>query len=109
MYKIGTFFWVGKNKPGPNGTQVADETGGENPLGRSDKKTMVLSLPGDLTIFDIDYFGVWCRLYYVDFGHVKVPQLNVPPSLRMLGVTPQVSYTKNSYDMFMILAGLVAL
>lgn len=83
---------MGKGKPGPEGQQVADETGGDTPLIKSDRKTMVLSLPGDLTIFDVDYFGVWCRLYYVDFANVKVPQsLNVPPSLRMLGVTPQVS------------------
>ncbi|CAG7836850.1 unnamed protein product [Allacma fusca] len=83
-------FWVGRGKPAPEGIRVPDETGGDTPLVKSDKKTMVLSLPGDLTIFDIDYFGVWCRLYYVDFGHVKVPKnLNVPPSLKMLGVTPQ--------------------
>jgi len=46
-------FWVGKGNPGPEGFRVADETGGENPLVKSDKKTMVLTLPGDLTIFDI--------------------------------------------------------
>ena len=71
--------------------RIPDETGSDVPLVKANKKTMVLSLPGDLTIFDIDYFGIWCRLYYVDFGHVRVPKnLNVPPSLKMLGVTPQV-------------------
>jgi hypothetical protein len=86
------FFWVGKGKPGPDGVKLADETGSEAPLKKSDKKTMVLSLPPGLTIFDIDYLSLWCELYFVDFGHVKIPRnLNVPPSLRMLGVTPQVS------------------
>jgi hypothetical protein len=28
--------------------------------------------------------------FFVDFGHVKIPDnLNVPPSLRMLGIEPQ--------------------
>ena len=28
--------------------------------------------------------------FYVDFGHVRIPRdLNVPPSLRMLGIEPQ--------------------
>ena len=84
-------FWVGKGVPNVNGIRVPDESGTDGPLQKADKKTMVLSLPGDLTIFDIDYFGVWDRLYNIDFGHVRVaPGLNVPPSLRMLGVTPQV-------------------
>lgn len=46
-------FWVGKGKPGPDGTRISDETGGETPLIKSEKKTMVLTLPGDLTVFDI--------------------------------------------------------
>jgi hypothetical protein len=84
-------FWVGRGVPGPSGFRVPDETGSDAPLVKADKKTMVLSLPGDLTVFDIDYFGVWCRLYSIDFGHVRIsPGLNVPPSLQMLGISPQV-------------------
>ncbi|XP_021961187.1 protein Skeletor, isoforms B/C [Folsomia candida] len=83
-------FWVGRGVPGPQGVRVPDETGTDGALQKADKKTMVLSLPGDLTVFDVDYFGVWCRLYSIDFGHVRItPGLNVPPSLRMLGVAPQ--------------------
>ena len=34
--------------------------------------------------------SVWCIAFYVDFGHVRIPRnLNVPPSLRMLGIEPQ--------------------
>lgn len=58
---------------------------------RYERKTIVLTLPGDLTIFDIGHFGVWCEAFTVDFGHVNIgPNINVPPSLKMLGVSPQV-------------------
>ena len=89
---LDAFFWVGTGaKPGPEGTIVPDENGGKLPLKRYDSKTLVISLPKDLTVFDIDWLGVWCRAFYVDFGHVRIPRsLNVPPSLKMLGVSPQV-------------------
>nr|XP_024214123.1 protein Skeletor, isoforms B/C-like isoform X2 [Halyomorpha halys] len=84
-------FWVGRgSKPSPQGIRVPDENGKQTPLRRYERKTIVLTLPGDLTIFDIGHFGVWCEAFTVDFGHVQVPaSLNVPPSLKMLGVSPQ--------------------
>ncbi|VVC37406.1 DM13 domain,DOMON domain [Cinara cedri] len=84
-------FWVGAgDKPTPQGIRVADENGKEVTLRRYDRKTIVLTLPDDLTVFDIGHFGVWCEAFTVDFGHVPVPSvLNVPPSLKMLGVLPQ--------------------
>ncbi|CAH1404632.1 unnamed protein product [Nezara viridula] len=84
-------FWVGRGqKPSPQGIRVPDENGKQTPLRRYDRKTIVLTLPGDLTIFDIGHFGVWCEAFTVDFGHVQIPaSLNVPPSLKMLGVSPQ--------------------
>ena len=76
--------------------RIPDENGKENPLRRYDHKTIVLTLPGDLTIFDIRHFGVWCEAFTVDFGHVQIPQgLNVPPSLKMLGISPQVKRKLN--------------
>ena len=34
--------------------------------------------------------GVWCEAFTVDFGHVRIPEkINVPPSLKMLGISPQ--------------------
>lgn len=85
-------FWVGAgDKPTPQGIRMADENGKEMPLRRYDHKTIVLTLPGDLTVFDIGHFGIWCEAFTVDFGHVSIPTvLNVPPSLKMLGVLPQV-------------------
>lgn len=54
-------------------------------------------MPGELTVFDIGHFGVWCEAFTVDFGHVKIPEkINVPPSLKMLGISPQVSSYKLS-------------
>lgn len=89
-------FWVGRGaKPTPQGARIPDENGKEHPLRRYDKKTIVLTLPGDLTIFDIDHFGVWCEAFTVDFGHVRIPAgMIVPPSLKMLGVSPQVTKNK---------------
>lgn len=84
-------------KPSPQGTLVPDENGKIVPLRRYDRKTVVLTLPGDLTVYDIGHFGIWCEAFTVDFGHIKIPStLNVPPSLKMLGVSPQV----NSFFVF---------
>lgn len=45
-----------------------------------------------MTVFDIGHFGVWCEAFTVDFAHVKIPDsANVPPSLKMLGISPQVN------------------
>ncbi|XP_044012563.1 protein Skeletor, isoforms B/C isoform X3 [Aphidius gifuensis] len=84
-------FWVGSGAyPSPQGHRVPDENGKITPLRRYDRKTIVLTLPKDLTVFQLGHFGVWCEAFTVDFGHVKIPQsLNVPPSLKMLGVSPQ--------------------
>ncbi|XP_017847910.1 protein Skeletor, isoforms B/C [Drosophila busckii] len=84
-------FWVGRGqRPTSEGLRIPDENGKENPLRRYERKTIVLTLPEDLTIFDIGHFGVWCEAFTVDFGHVRLPEgLNVPPSLKMLGISPQ--------------------
>ncbi|XP_014221309.1 protein Skeletor, isoforms B/C [Trichogramma pretiosum] len=84
-------FWVGAGlSPTPQGIKLPNENGEVGPLRRYDHKTIVLSLPDDLTVHQIGHFGVWCEAFAVDFGHVKIPHsLNVPPSLKMLGVSPQ--------------------
>ncbi|CAH1641352.1 unnamed protein product [Spodoptera littoralis] len=86
-------FWVGRgDKPSPQGIRIPDENGKEAPLRKYDKKTIVLTLPGELTVFDIGHFAVWCEAFTVNFGHVTLPRAalaNVPPSLKMLGVSPQ--------------------
>lgn len=89
---IDAFFWVGQgNKVGPTGKKVPDENGSLEPLKKYTGKTIVITLPGLMTVFDIDYLSVWCRAFFADFSHVKLPKtLNIPPSLKMLGVAPQV-------------------
>ncbi|XP_048506172.1 protein Skeletor, isoforms B/C isoform X1 [Athalia rosae] len=84
-------FWAGPGpSPTPQGIKIPDENGKTAPLRRYVQKTIVLTLPGDLTVHQLGHFGVWCEAFTVDFGHVKIPQnLNVPPSLKMLGVSPQ--------------------
>ncbi|XP_067212523.1 protein Skeletor, isoforms B/C isoform X3 [Linepithema humile] len=84
-------FWVGVGpSPSSQGIRVPDENGKEQPLRRYSRKTIVLTLPDDLTVHQLGHFGVWCEAFAVDFGHVQIPQaLNVPPSLKMLGVSPQ--------------------
>uniref|UniRef100_A0A8D8T4B4 Protein Skeletor, isoforms D/E n=1 Tax=Cacopsylla melanoneura TaxID=428564 RepID=A0A8D8T4B4_9HEMI len=84
-------FWVGTGPhPSPQGVRVPDENGKEEPLRRYNRKTIVLTLPGELTVFEIGHFGVWCEAFTVDFGHIQIPaNLNMPPSLKMLGVSPQ--------------------
>ncbi|KAG7191126.1 hypothetical protein KM043_007157 [Ampulex compressa] len=84
-------FWAGTGpSPSPQGIRIPDENGKERPLRRYNRKTIVLTLPGDLTVHQLGHFGVWCEAFTVDFGHVQIPQgLNVPPSLKMLGVSPQ--------------------
>ncbi|XP_029163979.1 protein Skeletor, isoforms B/C isoform X2 [Nylanderia fulva] len=84
-------FWVGTGStPSSQGIRIPDENGKVEPLRRYDRKTIVLTLPGELTVHQFGHFGVWCEAFAVDFGHVKIPQsLNVPPSLKMLGVSPQ--------------------
>ena len=74
---------------------MADENGSKAPLRAYNRKTVVITLPSDLTVFDIDYLSVWCEDFFADFGHVRIDKssLNVPPSLKMLGVKPQVSPT----------------
>lgn len=101
MYGYGApdaHFWVGTGaRPGPDGTVVPDENGATKPLKRYDGKTIVITLPDHLTVFDIDYLSVWCKAFFSDFGNVKIPDtLNVPPSLKMLGVAPQVCSTMSS-------------
>lgn len=64
-------FWVGRGlKPSPAGIKISDENGKETPLKRYDRKTIVLTLPGDLTVFDIGHFGVWCEGEYLIFHRV---------------------------------------
>lgn len=59
-------------------------------------ESIKLTLPGELTVFDIDWFSIYCIRYEENFGHIILPDdLNVPAVLpnmsskrfkRMLGL-----------------------
>ncbi|XP_013778300.1 protein Skeletor, isoforms B/C-like [Limulus polyphemus] len=82
------YWWVSSgSQQNGLGTQLTDEKNSEAPLKRYNGKTVVISLPDDKTIYDYDWFGVWCEEFSVDFGHVRIPHdIRVPPSLHLLGV-----------------------
>lgn len=79
----GVYFFVGIGpQPGPTGTRVPDETGSLEPLGAYDGQDIVLELPGNLTIFDIDWLSIYDVLEQDNYGSVFIPShLSVPPSL----------------------------
>ncbi|XP_067006785.2 protein Skeletor, isoforms B/C [Anabrus simplex] len=78
-----TYFWVGVGpQPSSKGTKVPDEYGYLDPLRAYKKETIQLQLPGDLTIFDIDWFSIFDVETKENLGSIVVPDgLNVPPSL----------------------------
>lgn len=80
---LNTFFYVGIGpQPNPSGTRVPDETGSLEPLGAYDGEDIVLELPGNLTIFDIDWLSIFDISEQENYGSVIIPShLSVPPSL----------------------------
>lgn len=53
-----------------------------DPIRAYKKETITLELPGDITIFDIDWFSIYDVESKENYGSVIVPDgLNVPPSL----------------------------
>lgn len=45
-------------------------------------------LPGNLTVYDIDWLAVWCVEYRHNFGHVLIPKdLDVPPAVGQTKIT----------------------
>ncbi|KAF8773852.1 Protein Skeletor like protein [Argiope bruennichi] len=82
------YWWVSRGaRQHPRGLRLADENGSFAPLPKYTGKTVVITLPPEYTIYDFDWFGVWCEEAQVDFGSVRLPQdLVVPPSPRTLGI-----------------------
>ncbi len=44
-------------------------------LGATVNRTVVLTLPGDLTLFDFDFLSIWCDTADVNFGEVPIPAI----------------------------------
>ncbi|KAJ8026230.1 Protein Skeletor, isoforms B/C [Holothuria leucospilota] len=75
------YFWVGTGTPSGSGQRVPDENGVINePISEYNRETITITLPDNLTVFDVDYLSVWCERFAVDFGHVMIP-MNLDPLL----------------------------
>jgi hypothetical protein len=84
------FFLVGKgSEPHRFGVKVPDETGSLKKIHGYTGQDITIRLPDNITIFDIDWFGLYCITYRQNFGHVSVPKnrLNVPADLDSLAST----------------------
>ncbi|XP_055676424.1 protein Skeletor, isoforms B/C isoform X2 [Lutzomyia longipalpis] len=77
------YFWVGNgSEPNIMGIKVPNEMGSLEPLRGYQGEDIEIQLPGNLTVYDIDWLAVWCVEYRHNFGHVFIPSdLDVPPAL----------------------------
>ncbi|XP_022665167.1 protein Skeletor, isoforms B/C-like isoform X2 [Varroa destructor] len=81
------FFLVGRGQaPTPNGIKVPDERGSLSRLHGYYGEDITIRLPPGVSVFDIDYFGLYCIRYTENFGHVNLRQemLNVPTDIMAL-------------------------
>ncbi|XP_021913275.1 protein Skeletor, isoforms B/C [Zootermopsis nevadensis] len=83
------YFWVGNGtEPSPLGIKVPSEMGSLEPLRGYQGEDIEIQLPGNLTVYDIDWLAVWCVQYRHNFGHVLIPKdLDVPPALGQTKIT----------------------
>ena len=80
------YFLMGTgNKPNQHGVKIPDENGSLRKLRGYGGQDITLRLPDNYTIFDFDWFSLFCIRYKENFGHVVIPKyLNVPPDLKTL-------------------------
>ncbi|XP_026669797.1 protein Skeletor, isoforms B/C isoform X2 [Ceratina calcarata] len=83
------YFWVGNgSEPDPFGIKVPNEKKTLSPLRGYQGEDIEIILPGNLTVYDIDWLSVWCVLHKHNFGHVMIPKdLDVPPALGQTQIT----------------------
>ncbi|KAK0093076.1 hypothetical protein PV326_014361 [Microctonus aethiopoides] len=78
-----TYFWVGPGpQPSSNGVKVPDEWGYLDPLKEYKGDDVTIQLPGEMTVFNIDWLSIFDIATRSNYGSVIIPDgLNVPPSL----------------------------
>ncbi|XP_048505189.1 protein Skeletor, isoforms B/C isoform X2 [Athalia rosae] len=83
------YFWVGNGSdPNTLGIKVPNEVGSLDPLRGYQGEDIEIVLPGNLTVYDIEWLSVWCVQYRQNFGHVHIPKyLDVPPALGQTKIT----------------------
>ncbi|XP_070165249.1 protein Skeletor, isoforms B/C [Polyergus mexicanus] len=92
------YFWVGNgSEPSHFGIKVPNEMGSLAPLRGYQGEDIEIVLPGNLTVYDIDWLAVWCVEYRHNFGHVLIPRgLDVPPALGQTKITTSSTPTPKS-------------
>ncbi|KAJ8686210.1 hypothetical protein QAD02_022004 [Eretmocerus hayati] len=92
------YFWVGTGPaPHAHGTKVPNEVNSTQPLKGYEGVDIEIVLPGNLTVYDIDWLAMWCVRYQHNFGHVLIPSdLDVPPAVGQTKVAPAWWYTPTS-------------
>ncbi|XP_043256942.1 protein Skeletor, isoforms B/C [Colletes gigas] len=92
------YFWVGNGlQPNTFGTKVPNERKSLAPLRGYQGEDIEIVLPGNMTVYDIDWLSVWCVKYGQNFGHVFIPKdLRVPPALGQTKITPPWWYDPTS-------------
>ncbi|KAG5348197.1 SKEL1 protein, partial [Acromyrmex charruanus] len=92
------YFWVGNgSEPSHFGIKVPNEQGSLVPLRGYQGEDIEIVLPGNLTVYDINWLAVWCVEYRHNFGHVLIPKdLDVPPALGQTKITPPWWYNPTS-------------
>lgn len=72
--------------------KVPNEIGSLEPLRGYQGEDIEIQLPGNLTVYDIDWLAVWCVEYRHNFGHVYIPKdLDVPPALGQTKIAVSVA------------------
>jgi len=67
------------------------------PLRAYEGEDIEIVLPGNLTVYDINWLAVWCVEYRHNFGHVLIPRdLDVPPALGQTKITVNQNEFSNS-------------
>lgn len=69
------YWWISHgNRLAPDGLRLLNEYGSDEPLTKYDTLTVVIELPANYTIYDFDWFGLWCEVFHIDYGHAKIPK-----------------------------------
>lgn len=77
--------------------------GSLDPLRGYQGEDIEIQLPGNLTVYDIDWLAVWCVQYKHNFGHVFIPKdLDVPPALGQTKITVNILYFSSFILIFII-------
>ena len=67
------YFWIGTTEnPGVTGTPIPDENGSLKPIKGYRNANIVLQLPANKTLRDFKSFGLYCRAFQENFGHIRI-------------------------------------